>query len=115
MHLLCLTKFGTEPLAPAKNAKQFAEGAAFFWKWPRPTRKTINARLKLTISWQPIKMRRRTGATRRSSKRDFVWEKKLIALPHLPAFTRFSMKECAQIGHMNFSGFTRRVLMRASC
>src|SRR5438309_5141976 len=102
-------------LAPRKNAKRFVERATSSLRWPRPTPKTISARLKRTTSWRPIEMRRRIGGTRRYSKEVSVWKKKLIARPRSPVFILFSTKESDRTGRTNFFGFTKQDLTPATC
>jgi len=99
------------PVAPPETRSDLRKGRHIFLKMPRPTRKTICARFKLTTNWHRIRTRRRIGVTRRSLKRVFVLERKPMRRRARQFLHCPRRMECGRTDQRIFC-FTKRALTR---
>src|SRR5436309_7618016 len=77
----------------------------------RPTRTITSARLRPTTNQPPIRTRRLTGVTRRSSRKACAWKRKEIAPARLRLFIKLWTTRQGRISAANCSGITKQDLM----
>src|SRR5947209_3457905 len=114
MRLPFTMKFSTAQPNRLKNARPFAGKATSFSKWPRPIRKIISVQSKPTTGWWRIATPRRTGGTRRCSRKGYASKSSPTGQALWPAFTQSLKKQHDPSGRENSFGFTKPASTRVS-